>query len=139
MVRKDYLLDTNIVSAILKKNQVVQNKLNDVLFEKTAAYISGITYYEVKRGLIASNATRKLAELERICRKTPVIFWNDMAILEKAAEIHAYLKKRGMTLEDADIFIAAISIVRELVLVSHDSDMLRVPGLTVEDWLATAE
>lgn len=139
MVSKDYLLDTNIVSAILKKNQVAQNKLNDVLFSKRAAYISGITYYEVKRGLMASNATTKLAELERICRKTPVIFWNDIAILEKAAEIHAYLKKRGMRLEDADIFIAAIARVRELVLVSHDSDMLRVPELTVEDSLATAE
>jgi tRNA(fMet)-specific endonuclease VapC len=47
------------------------------------------------------------------------------------------LKKRGMRLEDADIFIAAIAIIRELVLVSHDSDMQRVPELTVEDWLVT--
>ena len=65
--------------------------------------------------MIASNANRKLAELERLCGKTLVIFWNDIAILEKAAEIHAYLKKRGMKLEDADIFIAAIAIVRDLI------------------------
>ena len=139
MVKKDYLLDTNVVSAIIKKNEIVQRKLDDVSFEKRGIFISGITYYEVKRGLIASNATSKLAEFERICRRIPIIFWNDIAILEKAAEIHAYLKKRGMRLEDADIFIAAIAIVRELVLVSHDSDMLRVPELTVEDLLATAE
>lgn len=57
---------------------------------------------------------------------------------ESSREIHAYLKKRGMRLEDADIFIAAIAIVRGLILVSHDSDMLRIPELTVEDWLLTA-
>ncbi|NER33985.1 MAG: type II toxin-antitoxin system VapC family toxin [Oscillatoria sp. SIO1A7] len=138
MIKKDYLLDTNVVSAIIKKNEIVQRKFEDVSFDKGEVFISGITYYEVKRGLIATNATRKMAEFERICRRTPVIFWNDIAILEKAAEIHAYLKKRGMRLEDADIFIAAIAIVRELVLVSHDSDMLRVPELTVEDWLTMA-
>ena len=139
MVKRDYMLDTNVVSAIIKNNKIVQKKLDDVSFEKRGVFISGITYYEVKRGLIASNATSKLAEFEILCRKNPIIFWNDIAILEKAAEIHAYLKKRGMRLEDADIFIAAIAIVRDLILVSHDSDMLRVPELTVEDWLATAE
>ena len=138
MVRKNYLLDTNVVSAILKKNQMVRQKLASLSVKYQTAYISGITYYEVKRGLIASNATTKLSEFNILCQDYPVLFWNDIAILEKAAEIHAYLKKRGMRLEDADIFIAAIAIVRELVLVSHDSDMLRVPELTVEDWLATA-
>ena len=139
MVRKNYLLDTNVVSAILKKNKMVRQKLASLSVKYQTAYISGITYYEVKRGLIASNATTKLSDFNKLCQDYPVLFWNDIAILEKAAEIHAYLKKRGMRLEDADIFIAAIAIVRELVLVSHDSDMLRVPELTVEDWLATAE
>ncbi|NET56809.1 MAG: type II toxin-antitoxin system VapC family toxin [Symploca sp. SIO2E6] len=139
MVKKDYLLDTNVVSAILKKNKIVRQKLARLSVKYQTAYISGITYYEIKRGLIASNATMKLSDFDKLCQDYPVLLWNDVAILEKAAEIHAYLKKRGMMLEDADIFIAAIAIVRELVLVSHDSDMLRVPELTVEDWLATAE
>lgn len=139
MVKKNYLLDTNVVSAIIKKNEIVQDKLDEVSLDLEAVFISGITYYEIKRGLIASNATTKLSDFNKLCQDYPVLFWNDIAILEKAAEIHAYLKKRGMRLEDADIFIAAIAIVRELVLVSHDSDMLRVPELTVEDWLATAE
>ncbi|MDJ1178367.1 PIN domain-containing protein [Roseofilum sp. BLCC_M91] len=139
MVRKDYLLDTNVVSAILKKNLTVKQKLAGLSVKYQTAYISGITYYEIKRGLIASNATTKLSEFNKLCQDYPVLFWNDIAILEKAAEIHAYLKKRGMRLEDADIFIAAIAIIRKLVLVSHDSDMLRVPELTVEDWLVTAQ
>ncbi|NER36781.1 MAG: type II toxin-antitoxin system VapC family toxin, partial [Oscillatoria sp. SIO1A7] len=46
---------------------------------------------------------------------------------------------KGTLLEDADILIAATAIARDLTLVSHDSDMLRVPGLKLEDWLATEE
>ncbi|NET56807.1 MAG: type II toxin-antitoxin system VapC family toxin [Symploca sp. SIO2E6] len=135
----NYLLDTNIVTAAIKNNKAVQNQLYKASVYNRGVFISGITYYEIKRGLIASNASTKLSEFNKLCQNYPVLLWNDVAILEKAAEIHAYLKKRGMRLEDADIFIAAITIVRELVLVSHDSDMLRVPELTVEDWLATAE
>ena len=81
---------------------MVKQKLAQLSVQKEKAYISGITYYQVKRGLIASNATSKLAEFEIICRRTPVIFWNDVAILEQAAEIHAYLKKRGIRLEDRE-------------------------------------
>jgi tRNA(fMet)-specific endonuclease VapC len=57
MVRKNYLLDTNVVSAILKKNQMVRQKLAGLSVKYQTAYISGITYYEIKRGLIATNAT----------------------------------------------------------------------------------
>ena len=59
-----------------------------------------------------------------------------MEILERAATIYAELKRKGTLLEDADILIAATAITRGLILVSHDTDMLRVPGVIVEDWLA---
>ena len=112
MVRINYLLDTNVVSATIKNNEAVQNQLYKASVYKRRVFISGITYYEIKRGLIASNATTKLSQFNKLCQEYPVLFWNDIAILEKAAEIHAYLKKRGMRLEDADIFIAAIALVR---------------------------
>ena len=58
-----------------------------------------------------------------------------MQIIEKAAEIHANLKRKGTPMQDADILIAATAIVKGLILVSNDFDMLRVVGVTVEDWL----
>ncbi|MBE9225830.1 hypothetical protein IQ264_10380 [Phormidium sp. LEGE 05292] len=48
---------------------------------------------------------------------------------------HADLTKWGMPLPDGDILIAATAITRGLILGSHDSDMLRVTGITVENWI----
>ncbi len=56
-----YLLDTNIVSASLKQNAEINLKLQEVSILKTDILISGITYYEIHRGLLSSNATKKLA------------------------------------------------------------------------------
>lgn len=131
-----YLLDTNIITAILKRNEKIVQKLEAVGSQGQQVYISCITYYEVKRGLLYVNATRQLSEFEGLCRRIPIILLDDLEILERAAEIHADLKLRGTPIQEADIFIAATAITRGLILVSHDSDMLRVRGVTVENWFA---
>ena len=99
-------------------------------------FISGITYYEIKRGLLATNATRKLLDFDDLCRRYRVVLvLNEIEVLEKASEIHAELKGQGRLLEDADILIAATAIAQGLILLSHDTDMQRVTGITIEDWL----
>ena len=130
-----YLLDTNIVTYILKKNVLVNNKLEEVRRQGQKAFISCITYYEVKRGLLAVNATKQLSEFNQLCQRYKVLLLDDIEIIERSSEIHKYLKSRGNSLEDADILIAATAITRGLILVSHDSDMRRVPGINLEDWL----
>ena len=60
---------------------------------------------------------------------------DDLAIVEKAAEIHANLRLRGLPIQTEDILIAATAIVKGFILVSHDSDLLRVEELTLENWL----
>lgn len=135
----DCLLDTNIVSAILKKNKKIDQKMEQLRRQGKKAFISGITYYEVKRGLLATNATRQLSDFHDLCEKYKVLsVLDEIEILERASAIHAELKRKRMLLEDADILIAATAITRGLILVSHDTDMLRVPGILVEDWLAEA-
>lgn len=64
-----------------------------------------------------------------------IIFLDDLAILEKASEIHANLRLRGLPIQTEDILIAATAIVKGFILVSHDSDLLRVEGLSLENWL----
>ena len=58
-------------------------------------------------------------------------------ILEKAAEIHANLRLRGLPIQTEDILIAATAtaIVKGLTVVSNESDLLRVEGLILEDWM----
>jgi tRNA(fMet)-specific endonuclease VapC len=130
-----YLLDTNIVTAHLKTNQRIKEKLEEIENQAQKIFISCISYYEIKRGLLAINATNKLSAFNELCRKCNVVLLDDLQIIEKASEIHADLKRQGTPIQDADILIAATAIVKGLILVSNDSDMLRVVGVTVEDWL----
>ena len=130
-----YLLDTNIVSASLKQNVTINLKLEEISKLQLDIFISGITYYEVQRGLLRSNATKKLAWFQQFCQDYPILFLDDMRIFEKASEIHADLTNRGKIIQDADILIAATAIIHDLILVSHDSDLTRVKDLQLENWL----
>ena len=62
-----------------------------------------------------------------------------MAILEKAAKIHkplvANLRLRVLPMQAEDILIAATAMVKGLTVVSNDSDLLRVEGLSLENWV----
>jgi tRNA(fMet)-specific endonuclease VapC len=131
----DYLLDTNILSYILRKNLIVDKKLRQVTRNGNQVFLSCITYYEVKRGLLAINATRQLANFQQFYTDYEVLFLDDIDIIEQACKIHADLKIKGRPIQDADVFIAATAITRGLILVSNDSDLLRVEGLSLENWL----
>lgn len=98
--------------------------------------MSCITYYEIKRGLLYTKATRQLSEFEELCKKYKVILLEDLQIIEKAAEIHADLKRKGTPIQDADVLIAATAIVKGFILVSNDADMLRVADVNLENWLS---
>ena len=86
-----YLLDTNIVSYILKKNMTLESRLEEVTSLGEEVFISCITYYEIKRGLVAVNATKQLADFEIFFRIYEVLFLDDIEISEQACKIHADL------------------------------------------------
>ncbi|MGH1392662.1 MAG: type II toxin-antitoxin system VapC family toxin [Trichormus sp.] len=130
-----YLLDTNIVSASLKQNIEIGLKITENRRQGQFIGISGITYYEIQRGLLRSNATKKLALFQQFCQDYPILFLDDIKIFEKASQIHADLTRRGQIIQDGDILIAATAIIHDLILVSHDSDLTRVKDLQLENWL----
>ncbi|MFN5953642.1 MAG: type II toxin-antitoxin system VapC family toxin [Dolichospermum sp.] len=130
-----YLLDTNIVSLALRNNFKVTAEIAQLKSQRQILSISCVTYFEVKRGLFAVNAIKQLERFDNFCKDFQIIFLDDLAILEKAAEIHANLRLRGLPIQTEDILIAATAIVKGFILVSHDSDLLRVEELTLENWL----
>lgn len=131
----NYLLDSNIVSYILKKNATVNQKLRQVNSQGGKIFISCLTYYEIKRGLLSINAAKQLGEFHVFFQKYQTLFLDDLEIIEKSCEIHSQLKNKGTPIQDADVLIAATAIVLDLILVSNDSDLSRVEGLKLENWL----
>jgi tRNA(fMet)-specific endonuclease VapC len=129
-----YLLDTNIVSLAVRDNLKIKAKLQSIEFQGINIYISCITYFEIRRGFLAVDAPKQRARFEDFCQKYPIIFLDDLAILEKAAEIHANLRLRGLPIQTEDILIAASAIIKDLIVVSNDTDLARVEGLSLENW-----
>ena len=130
-----YLLDTNIVSLIIKRNLEIYQKIEDVKAQRKSIFISCITYFQIKRGLLAVAAPKQRERFNQLCQDYQIILLDDLAILEKAAEIHAHLRLRGLPIQTEDILIAATAIVKSLIVVSNDGDLLRVEGLSLENWV----
>jgi tRNA(fMet)-specific endonuclease VapC len=131
-----YLLDTNILTALIKKNQKVLDKTRDIKLTDEELFISCITYFESEGGLLAINSQNKLAILEKLCQNDlKVLFLDQIKIINIASRIYADLRKKGTPIQLPDILIASTAIYHDLVLVSDDSDMLRVEDLMLENWL----
>ncbi len=63
------------------------------------------------------------------------MFLENLEIIEKAAEIHIDLRRKGRPIQDADVLIAATAILHHLTLVYNDCDMSRVEGINLKNWL----
>ncbi|MEA2038380.1 MAG: type II toxin-antitoxin system VapC family toxin [Thermodesulfobacteriota bacterium] len=128
-------LDTNIITAFLKNDSRVVERVSDYLefFDKLTINI--ISYYEILRGL------KDLGNEEKLCRFDSFIQENELVFItkdtiKKAAEIYAYLKKEGNLIEDADILMASTAIAEDLVLITNNiKHFKRVKDLEIENWL----
>ncbi|MGC9528366.1 MAG: PIN domain-containing protein [Limnospira sp.] len=129
-----YLLDTNIVSLAMKGDRYILNRIKMLNLSKTRVAICGVTYFEIRRGLLAKNAIRQIEKFEAFRQSLPMILLDDLAIFERAAVIHADLKKRGLPIQTEDILIAATGMVKELTVVSRDRDLGRIEGLDWQTW-----
>lgn len=128
-------LDTNIITAFLKNDLSVIEKVTDYLEFFDRLTINVISYYEILRGLKDLGNEEKLMRFEEFIHENELVFIKKETI-EKAAEIYAYLKKDGNLIEDADILMASIAIVEDLVLITNNiRHFNRVKNLSIENWL----
>jgi tRNA(fMet)-specific endonuclease VapC len=130
-----YVLDTNIITAILKGNEKVKKRTQEVIVEGEEILINAISYYEIKRGLLAANATAQLGRFTLLCEKFGLILLDTQSIFDEAAKIYANLQQKGQLIEDADILIASVVKTWDSILVSDDTDFHRIQGLRIQNWL----
>jgi len=128
-------LDTNILTAFLKNDLRVVKRISDYLNFFDQLTINIISYYEILRGLKDLGDEEKIRRFEEFIQENELVYIRKETI-EKSAEIYAYLKKDGNLIEDADILMASIAIVEDLVLITNNiSHFKRVKGLETENWI----
>jgi tRNA(fMet)-specific endonuclease VapC len=129
-----FVLDTNIISFYMRKNEVVRQNFKKAVERKSTILIAPFAYYEVRRGLLAAKATRRLKEFDEFCDRVRVGEF-DNAILNPAAEIYPALRTKGWTIDEIDILIAAFCKVHDCTLVTNNTRHFEnIPGLALADW-----
>ena len=129
------VLDTDILSAIMRQNPAVIPKARTYLEEHGQFYLSIITRYEILRGLKTKGATHQATSFEKFCLRNSILPLTEEAV-SKAADIYADLSQRGQLIGDADILIAASALVRGFgVVTNNENHFQRIRDLHVENWM----
>lgn len=132
---KKALLDTNIITAFLKGNLTVIERVEQYTDEYESLTISIISYYEILRGLKDLGSKKKLQAFNRFINDCEVEELG-RSVIEKAANIYVNLKNQGKLVEDADILVAATAMDKGLVVITdNEKHFRRIKGLVVENWL----
>ncbi|MFA6937707.1 MAG: PIN domain-containing protein [Treponema sp.] len=128
-----YFLDTNIIIDLLEgKENIVSNLKN--LYQSQTVKISDIVYYEVLRGFKYKNDDLKLSIFEDFCNCIGVEYQTKES-MEKASEIYADLKHKGKLIEDDDILIGSLALVKNGILITNNKRHLsRINDLKIEVW-----
>lgn len=131
-----FVLDTNAVSALMKGDALVVEKLgrknrSDVSVPHPA--LAEIAY-GIERLPPSKRRTMLQERFELVQMEIARSDWTD-EVSGAFGRIKATLERQGRRIEDFDAAIAAHALARGATLVTANlDDMARVPGLLVEDW-----
>ncbi len=130
-----YLLDTNMVSALMRGDPRVAARVSVTPREDVA--ISQVTAAEIEFGLRSLPASRRRRLLESqwssISAELIRLPWSD-EVSRSFGERKARLEKAGRRMSDFDLAIAVHALAHGLVLVTADRAFERIK-LSRENWL----
>jgi len=120
------LADTSVWIEFFKPESPIGKKL-EALIVKNSVRICGIILFELLRGV------KSEAEKTKILEALSTIEYLEMtkSLWQKAGEISASIKKKGLNLPLSDIFIAAIAIEYELHIFTLDKHFEQIPGVKI--------
>ncbi len=127
-----YMLDTNMVSQIVRKNPKALDRLVSTPME--ALCISSVTEGEMAYGLAKRPVSAKLANaIEEFLLRVDILAW-DSEVAQVYGALKAELEKAGTSLAPLDTMIAAHAKCTRATLVTNDAAFRHVSQLDVVDW-----
>lgn len=126
-----FMLDTNIVSHLMRAHPTVTQRLRAVPMQSLC--ISAVTEGELHFGLAKHPNPRRDLAAQEFLRRVESLPW-DSHVAQHYGKVRAGLERQGIGLAALDLMIAAHTLSVEAILVSNDHAFRQVPGLAVEDW-----
>ncbi|MCB0621645.1 MAG: type II toxin-antitoxin system VapC family toxin [Saprospiraceae bacterium] len=125
-----YLLDSNIVIALLSGDQSVIDQID----QASEIFLPSIGIGELYYG--AFNSSKKQTNVDRIdqLRSQVTVLDCDDFTAKFYGQIKKALKDKGTPIPENDIWIGAIAMQYELTVATRDNHFLNIEGLGVDKW-----
>jgi tRNA(fMet)-specific endonuclease VapC len=135
MSRHLYLLDTNIVSDLVRNPKKGKAAVNVKRVQEHTVCTSIVVACELRFGAIKKESAALAERLELILRELAVLPLEG-SVDEHYGSIRAHLERIGQPIGGNDLLIAAHARQLGLTLVTANTrEFGRVPGLVLENWL----
>jgi len=125
-----YLLDTNIIIALLEGDEGVMRNLDQVGEVFIPAIVAGELFFGAAK---SSRPVENVAKVERFAAGR-VLLACDLGVAREYGRIKQQLRVKGRPLPENDIWIAAIATHHMLALVTRDRHFREIDDLILEAW-----
>jgi tRNA(fMet)-specific endonuclease VapC len=125
-----FLLDTNIVIALLEGDEAVLSNLDTAPEVFVPAIVLGELFFGAAK---SGRPEENTAKLERFAAGRSVLPC-DFRVAREYGRIKRDLQVKGKPIPENDIWIAPIAAAYELVLATRDRHFQDVDGLAVASW-----
>ena len=132
-----FLLDTNIISALMKDRSgtdTARIRQWGLHTPDCTLVTSVVVQYELLFGLARHGSARLQAAFD-IQMQNLVVLPLDEVVGTHYAKLRSHLEQCGTPIGANDTLIAAHALALGATLVTADAEFTRVPGLKVENWL----
>jgi tRNA(fMet)-specific endonuclease VapC len=129
-VSGNYLLDTNTVIALFAGEQPVLDHLKEASEVYIPSVVIGELYYGAHK---SSQVSRNLHRIETFVASNAILACDAVTAFHYG-NIKDQLRQKGKPIPENDIWIAAIALQFDSILISRDEHFSTVDGLSVENW-----
>jgi tRNA(fMet)-specific endonuclease VapC len=128
-------LDTNIISYYFNANIKIKEKILETIDNNENICTTVINVYEILKGFRWKTNMRKENQFREFLEDV-IVFTIDDNVINIASDLYSNLRKKGKTIGDADILIAAIVINNKGILVSNNTKHYEdIEQLKLTNWI----
>jgi len=125
-----FLLDTNIIIAVLKGDELVVSNLNRVSEVFVPAVALGELFFGAAK---SSRPSENWIRIERFASGRTIIVC-DLYVAREYGQLKQRLKEKGRPIPENDIWIAAAAKHHGMILVTRDGHFGEIEDLRTADW-----
>lgn len=130
-----FLLDSGIANDYIERRNGVYDRAKVEALRGNRVGTAVPVLAELVAGIERSQSRDRNMNALRVAMNTLTLWPFDRPTAYEYGRLHAELQRIGRPMQVIDIMIAAVALtLGNTVVVTKDSDLAAVPGLTVENW-----